>query len=440
MNFRDFLGQLEGEKKIVKVSKEVDPHIEMAAVMNELLEVPTMFENVKGYPDYNVVGGLCSSRELIAKGLGVPVENLLLKVVDALNNPKEPDLVEHASCQEIVIKKDDVDLEKLPIMFHLKGDGGPYITSGVAIIRDPETGRNACYHRLMRIGKDKFVARLIEKRQTHKTYGKVEGDLEIAICIGNSMAVLIAASLGPPSGVDELMIADALSKTTLTKCLTKDLEVPAECEIVLEGRITRKQTEEGPFVDLTNTRDILRQQPVIEIDCITHRKNPIYQALLPGQKEHKLLMGMPKEPTIFNEVRKEVTCKNVLITEGGCSWLHAIVQIKKKDEGDALKAAEAAFRGHPSLKNCIVVGEDVDIYDPNAIEWAIATRVQPHKDIIIKENQPSSSLDPSAEKPEGKKAITSKLLIDATTPFGKEGDYRTVEYPKIDLGDYLCNL
>jgi len=437
MNFRDFLGQLEGEKKIVKVSKEVDPHIEMAAVMNELLEAPTMFENVKGYPDYNVVGGLCSSRELIAKGLGVPVENLLLKIVDALNNPKEPDLVEHAPCQEIVIKKDDVDLEKLPIMFHLKGDGGPYITSGVAIIRDPETGRNACYHRLMRIGKDRFVARLIEKRQTHKTYGKTEGDLEIAICIGNSMAVLIAASLGPPSGVDELMIADALSKTTLTKCLTKDLEVPVECEIVLEGRITRTQTEEGPFVDLTNTRDILRQQPVIEIDCITHRKNPIYQALLPGQKEHKALMGMPKEPTIFNEVRKEVTCKNVLITEGGCSWLHAIVQIKKEDEGDALKAAEAAYRGHPSLKNCIVVGEDVDIYDPNAIEWAIATRVQPHKDIVIKENQPSSSLDPSAEKPEGKKAITSKLLIDATTPFGKEGDYRTVEYPKIDLGDYL---
>ena len=436
MNLRDFLGQLESEKELVKVSGQVDPNIEMAAVINELEEKPTLFENVKGYPDYKVVSGLCSSRELIAKGLDTPLENLLSKIVDSLNNLKEPELVENAPCQREVIKKDDVDLEKLPILFHLEGDGGPYITSGVAIIKDPETGRNACYHRLMRIGKDKFVARLIEKRQTHKTFVKTEEEIEIAICIGNSMPVLIAASLGPPSGVDELMIAEALGKTPLTKCLTKDLEVPAECEIVLEGRIIRTQTEEGPFVDLTNTRDIIRQQPIIEIDCITHRKDPIYQALLPGQREHKLLMGMPKEPTIFNEVRKEVSCKNVLISEGGCSWLHAVVQIKKEGEGDAIRAAEAAYKGHPSLKNCIVVDEDVDIYDPNAIEWAIATRVQPHRDIVIKKDQPSSSLDPSADKPPGKKAITSKMLVDATTPFGKENEYKTVEYKKIDLNKY----
>lgn len=437
MNLRDFLDQLEKEDRILKVNREVDPHLEMAAVLNELEEKPTLFENVKGYLGYKVVGGLCSSRELIAKGLGSTLENLLLKIVDALNNPKDAELEGNAPCQEVVLEKGDFDLEKLPILYHLKGDGGPYITSGVAIIKDPETGRNACYHRLMRIGKDTFTARLIEGRQTHKTYNKTEGDLEIAICIGNSMPVLIAASLGPPSGVDELRIANALSKTTLTKCITKDLEVPAECEIVLEGRVTRVQSEEGPFVDLTNTRDIIRQQPIIEIDCITQRRDPIYQALLPGQREHKLLMGMPKEPTIYNEVGKEVSCKNVLITEGGCSWLHAVVQIKKEGEGDAMKAAEAAYRGHRSLKNCIVVDEDVDIYDPNAIEWAIATRVQPHKDIIIKEDQPSSSLDPSAEKPPGKKAITSKMLIDATTPFGKEGEYRTVEYQKINLEEYI---
>ncbi|MDY6958076.1 MAG: UbiD family decarboxylase, partial [Halobacteriota archaeon] len=181
----------------------------------------------------------------------------------------------------------------------------------------------------------------------------------------------------------------------------------------------------------------IRQQPIIEIDCITRRRDPIYQALLPGQREHKLLMGMPKEPTIFNEVKKEVSCKNVLITEGGCSWLHAIVQIRKEDEGDAMKAAEAAYKGHPSLKNCIVVDEDVDIYDPNAIEWAIATRVQPQRDIRIKEDQPSSSLDPSAEKPPGEKARTSKMLIDATTPKGKEDEYKTVEYQKIKIEDYI---
>ena len=437
MDFRDFIDQLEAERKLVRVKRQVDPHIEMAAVMNELEERPTLYENVKGCPDYKVLGGLCSSRELIARGLDTSMGELLFKISDALGASKEPDIIKNAPCQEVVIGVNDIDLNDLPILFHLEGDGGPYITAGVAIIKDPETGRNACYHRLMTIGKNQFTTRLIEKRQTHKTYGKTEGDLEIAICIGNSMPVLIAASLGPPSGVDELTIANALGKTDLVKCKTKDLEVPANCEIVLEGRITRVQGDEGPFVDLTNTRDIIRHQPIIEIDCITRRKDPIYQALLPGQREHKLLMGMPKEPTIFNEVNREVACKNVLITEGGCSWLHAIVQIRKENEGDAIKAAEAAYKGHPSLKNCIVVDEDVDIYDPNAIEWAIATRVQPPRDIIIKENQPSSSLDPSAEKPPGEKAKTSKMLIDATTPKGKEDEYKTVKYPKIEIDDYI---
>jgi len=437
MDLRDLMGQLEADGKLVKVKREVDSHIEMAAVMNELEERPTLFENVKGCPDYKVLGGLCSSRELIARGLDTSMDEILLKVSDALSASKEPDIVKSAPCQEVVMEKEDIDLNDLPILFHLEGDGGAYVTAGVAIIKDPDTGRNACYHRLMTIGKNQFTARLIEKRQTHKTYGKTDGDLEVVICIGNSMPVLIAASLGPPSGVDELVIANALGKTDLVKCKTKDLEVPANCEIVLEGRITRVQGNEGPFVDLTNTRDIIRQQPTIEIDCITRRRDPIYQALLPGQREHKLLMGMPKEPTIFNEVNRDVVCKNVLITEGGCSWLHAVVQIRKEDEGDAMKAAEAAYKGHPSLKNCIVVDEDVDIYDPNAIEWAIATRVQPLRDIIIKENQPSSSLDPSAEKPPGEKAKTSKMLIDATTPKGKEDKYKTVEYSKIKIDDYL---
>jgi UbiD family decarboxylase len=146
---------------------------------------------------------------------------------------------------------------------------------------------------------------------------------------------------------------------------------------------------------------------------------------------------MPKEPTIFNEVNKEVTCKNVLITEGGCSWLHAVVQIKKENEDDGIKAAEAAYCGHRSLKNCIVVDEDVNIYHPNAVEWAIATRVQPHGNIVIKENQPSSSLDPSAEKPPGKKAITSKMLIDATAPLGKAIEFKTVEYQRINRDEYI---
>src|SRR4030042_531048 len=142
-----------------------------------------------------------------------------------------------------------VIFDKLPLLFHLPGDGGRYATATVATIKDPDTGRNVAYHRLMQRSKNKFTARLIKGRQTRTTYDKIKGDLEMAVCIGNSVPVMVAASLGPPSGVDEFAIANALDRTDLVKCVTKDLEVPADSEIVLEGRLTKDLDKEGPFVD-----------------------------------------------------------------------------------------------------------------------------------------------------------------------------------------------
>ncbi|MEF8880184.1 MAG: UbiD family decarboxylase domain-containing protein, partial [Candidatus Thermoplasmatota archaeon] len=279
---------------------------------------------------------------------------------------------------------------------------------------------------------------LIKKRQTRATYDKIDGELEMAVCIGNSIPVMIAASLGPPSGVDEFSIANALDETPMVKCKTKDLEVPAFSEIVIEGRITRETDKEGPFVDLTETRDFERQEPVFEVDCITRRKDAMYQALLPGRCEHKTLMGMPKEPTIYDEVSKVCDCKNVLVTMGGGSWLHAIVQIDKQDEEEPEKAVEAAFKGHGSLKHVVIVDPDVDIYSSQAVEWAIATRFQADKNLIVKKDQPGSSLDPSGKHVPGKKTRTAKMGLDATIP--KDVDkcsYETVSYKKVDLDDYL---
>ncbi len=224
-------------------------------------------------------------------------------------------------------------------MRYTEKDGGKYITSAVSIIRDPEFhARNMCFHRLMLLDKNRFVARIVENRGTDSALKKAGGELDIAFCIGNSTAVLLAASTTLPMGVDELGMANALEKTALVKCKTIDLEVPKDCEIVLEGRITKEKTSEGPFLDTTGTIDRVRQQPIIEIKCVTHREKPIYQTLLPGRNEHKFLMGMPKEPTIFNEVNKVCECKDVYITPGGCSWLHAVVQIKKKNSDDGKKA------------------------------------------------------------------------------------------------------
>jgi len=435
LKLRPFLTKLEKEKKLVRIKKEVSVKKEIANIIYSLDEQPVIFENVKGY-NFPVFAGITSNRDVIAEGMGTTKDKLLFKLVDALRNPKDPEIVQNAPCQEVIVK--DPDLSKLPILFHLDGDGGRYGSATVATIKDPDTGRNVSYHRIMERDRNKFTARLIKKRQTRTTYDKIDGDLEMAICIGNSVAVMVAASLGPPPGADEFSIANALDETKLVKCVTKDLEVPAESEFVIEGRITRTLDDEGPFVDLTETRDFVRQEPVFVVDCITHRKDAMYQALIPGRLEHKTLMGMPKEPTIYDEVSKVVDCKNVLVTLGGGSWLHGIVQIKKKNPDDGKKAIEAAFNGHKSMKHVVVIDEDVDIYNSNAVEWAIATRFQGDKDLVIKPNQPGSSLDPSGKHEPGKKTLTTKIGVDATIPSDVDKkNYETVTYKKVDLDDYL---
>jgi len=435
LGFRSFLEQLTKSGELTRIRKEVSTEYEMAGIIEALSEKPVFFEKVKE-STIPVAAGLVSSKELIARALGIKKEQLLHKLSNAIKNPVPPSVADKGECQEIVEK--DVDLTKLPIMRYTEKDGGKYITSAVAIVKDPELGRNMAFHRLMLISKNKFVARIVEDRGTDTALKKAGGELDAAFCIGNSTPVLLAAATSLPKGVDELGMANALEKTTLVKCKTIDLEVPRDCEIVLEGRITKEKTPEGPFLDTTGTIDKIRQQPIIEIKCITHREKPIYQTLLPGRNEHKFLMGMPKEPTIFNEVNKVCECKDVYVTPGGCSWLHAVVQIKKKNADDGKRAIGAAFEGHKSLKHCAIVDDDIDIYDPHDVEWAIATRFQADKNAVILPNQPGSSLDPSGDLTEGKKATTCKMGLDATVPFGKtDKSFAKEQYRKVDLNRFL---
>jgi len=436
MGFRQFLEQLDAEGELTKIGREVSTAYELAGIIDALQEKPVLFENVKE-SEIPVVAGLISSKELVAKALNVKREELLHKLSTAIAEPyPSPDIVKNGECQEIVEK--DVDLTRLPIMRYTEKDGGKYVTSAIAVIRDPELGRNTCFHRLMLLDKKKFVARIVEDRGTDTALKKSGGELDIAMCIGNSTAVLLAASTSLPKGVDELGMANVLERTELVKCKTIDVEVPRNCEIVLEGRITKEEAPEGPFLDLTGIVDKVRQQPVIEISCITHRETPIYQTILAGRKEHRLLMGMPREPTIFNEANKVCECKDVYITIGGCSWLHAVVQIKKQNGDDGKRAIKAAFKGHKSLKHCVVVDEDIDIYDPHEVEWAIATRFQADKAAIILPNQRGSSLDPSGDLTEGRKATTCKMGLDATIPFTETGKgFKKEEYRKIDLNQFM---
>jgi len=417
MDLRHFLGWAETEGRLVKIKRPVDPHLEMARLIHARQEQPLLFTDPKR-PGWQVAAGVCARREHFAWALDTDVPGIVPRLVEALRRPSPPARVAQAPCQEVIDRAPDLD--RLPVLKHLPSDGGPYITAGVAVIRDPDYGRNTSFHRLMLIGPNSFTARIVEGRGTDTAWRKTVAagqDLEVAICLGVPIHVLLAAAMSPAKGVDELAIANALAPTPVVRCLTVDLEVLAECEVVLEGRITAQLADEGPFIDLTETWDIVRPQPVVQIDCLTHRRGPIYHALLPGGLEHKLLMGLPREPTLFEAVAEVADCRAVNITPGGMNWLHAVVQIAKHRPEDGRRAIEAAFRGHGSLKHVVVVDDDVDLYDPATVEWAIATRFQADQDLVVLPDQPSSSLDPSAKLVPGLKARSAKMGLDATIPW-----------------------
>jgi 2,5-furandicarboxylate decarboxylase 1 len=442
LNLRTFIDTVRATGDLVTIQKPVDPYLEMAPVIAALDGRPVLFEAVAG-SQFRVLSGQCSDRRYFALALGCPAEQVMFRLAEAYRSPQRPPVVDRAGapCQQVVME--GVDLLRLPFLTHYQGDAGPYATGAIAIVNDPDSGPNVSFHRCLRLDSTRLTARIVERRGTDSALRKTPGDLPVAICIGLPLHVLLAASMAPDPGVDELAIAQALAPTPVVRCLTNDLYVPAEAEFVLEGRITHRTAAEGPFVDLTETWDTVRQQPVIEIDCITHRPDAIYHALLPGLLEHKLLMGMPKEPTIYAAVSQVARCVNVNITPGGTSWLHAAVQIDKQQAEDGRRAAEAAFRGHPSLKHVVVVDRDVDLYDPSDVEWAIATRFQADRDLLVWQDQPSSSLDPSATHVAGQKSRSAKMGLDATIPWDQPDrctrlhHFQRVPLPRADLSGYL---
>jgi UbiD family decarboxylase len=438
MSLRKFIQTARSKGKLIEINKPVSTTYELANVAHALEGTAVLFNQITDYPDWRVIAGMCADREFFSMDLNVPVPDLVTHLSHANDHPQTPPVLTNAPCQEVVLE--NVDLYQLPILLHLPEDAGHYIASAVVITRDPELGGNMCYHRLLRLDKTHFAARIVERRGTYNAMQKVDGDLPVAICIGVSQAVHLAASMSPPPDVDELHVAHALAPTPLVKCLTNDLLVPAEAEIVLEGRITKQRHSEGPFMDLTETMDITREQPVIEIDMITHRRDPIFHALLPGGLEHKMLMGMPKEPTIFAEVNRVTRCTAVSITPGGASWLHAVVQIDKQGPDDGKRAIEAAFKGHGSLKHVWIVDTDVDPFDPVSVEWAVATRFQADKDLVIMPDMPGSSLDPSGTHEPGKKSRTAKMGLDCTIPWGADKKkFTRGQYGRVDLSTYLDN-
>ena len=432
MSLREFIQRLDEQKTLIRVSELISKTIEIAGVLKQMEPVPALFERVRESA-FPVIGNLFCSKAAFADYFGIQVAELIPFLTNAIQNRSTPEVVSEAPCQDVV--ELEPDLDKLPILFHCDQDGGNYISSGVVLARHPVHGQNADFHRCMQFSKTEMAVRVVKGRHFDQFLQDL-GQVDVAICIGNAPNVLAAAATSVDLGVNELEIANALEPLQVVKAIASDILVPAETEFVLEGTIYLDKTHpEGQFVDLTETYDVIRQEPVLEVKAITHRRNAIWHALLPGALEHKLLMGMPREPTIFRKVNEVARCLDVNINPGGCSWLHAIVQIDKQSEDDGNKAIEAAFAGHSSCKHVYVVDKDIDIYNPLEVEWAMATRFQGDRDLVIRERAPGSSLDPSADSGTH---LTTRLGFDLTAPLEMAGkSFRKADFPVVDLDRFI---
>ncbi len=424
MNLKEFVDLLDRKGKLKRVTKEVDPVYEVAALMDEAGDTPLYLENVKG-SILPCITNICSSRELVALALECTPNEIISKISNAINNLKEPPIKQVQEYKEI-----EASLDKLPILTHQITDGGPYIASAMAVAHDPEFGRNISYHRAMKIDSNHMVMRILDR---HLKEYMDRGLKEFAYCNGVSVPVLLGSATSFEIENDEMAVANALANSPVIE--VGGHMVP-ESEVVMICEFTGELHDEGSFLDLTETPDIVRKGPVIKIKKIFVRDDSIFHALLPSGPEHKVLMGMPREPTIYNAVSKVVDCHDVFMTQGGGSWLHGIVAINKNNEDDGRKAIEAAFEGHASMKHVWVVDSDINITNPQSVEWAMATRFQGDKDLVIKTGVKGSSLDPSSN-PETRETV--KVGFDCTIPLDREKADFIKPKPgmKVKLEDYL---
>jgi UbiD family decarboxylase len=313
------------------------------------------------------------------------------------------------------------NLRKLPIMKHFPGDAGNYITAGIVFSRYGEI-ENASIHRMLVLSEKKVAARLVEGRHTSTLHRAAleKGDrLPVAVAIGVHPAVTIACCTRVPKGKELSYAAELLGGEIRVFQCQNGVLVP-DAEIVLEGYIGEETTREGPFVDITGTYDIVRNQPVIEFTGMHLKRDFLYHGILPAGNEHKMLMGVPYEPAIYRAVAGVTEVKNVVLTTGGCGYFHAVIQVRKQTQGDGKNAILAAFAAHTSLKHVVVVDEDIDPSDLQDVEFAVATRVRGDKDLVIVTGARGSSLDPC----QAEDGTNVKVGIDATMPLGREDEFR----------------
>jgi len=417
LTLSSYLNRKYVREKLLEINEKVSSVLEASKIAYRNQQSPIIFKNVdeKRFP---LAMNTVFSRDVFKRELNVKNDtNLYLKFLNALNSPIK---LSEDTLENYYVEK-DISLADLPILKFYPKDGGKYITSSIVLAGDGEGNYNASIHRLMVIDERRVAIRIVP-RHLYRMFSKFKEEnkhLPVVILVGTHPLITLCASFSPPYGVYEMEVANSILGGSMKAAYIGETEIPTPLvsEFIFLGKLRYDlEVNEGPFVDILETYDIVRKQPVIEIEKIWVRDGGgIFQEILPGGVEHKLLMGFPREVSIWGSVRKVVPeVKAVRLTLGGGGWLHAIVSIKKQTEGDGKNAILAAFSGHPSLKHVVVVDEDIDVNDLNDVEWAIATRFRADRDLVVIKNVRGSSLDPSAEN-----SLTTKVGIDATKPLDK---------------------
>ena len=395
-----------------------------------------LFENIQGKEGFRLVSNLVGTRQRFAMAVGASfVNGIHPRMINALGKSKEPQVISDVDAP--FLQNRSRNLSVLPIVSHFEKESGSFVTSSMVHVVNPETKKqNTSFHRLMPIGDTRCSLRMVEGRHLHRCFVDAKEhkeDLRVAITIGVHPAISIAGAYQAGWGVDEMGLANSILDDTLKMCRLPRtrLAVPFGTEIILEGRILQDVTHLEWMVEMLRTYDHKREQPVFELDQMYFRDNPIFHDVLSGYTEHRLLMGMPIESKLngelsgaFDQVRK------VSMSNGGCSWLHAVVQIQKDDTVDTHQIIKKTFELHRSLKQVVLVDADIDPDDAQAVEYAMATRFQADRDLVIIQNVRGSSLDPSSDQ---ERLRTAKMGVDATRPLSKRSEgFELAKIPGIE--------
>jgi UbiD family decarboxylase len=418
-SLRGFLGALEAAGNLQRIDRTVDARFELGAILALRDRGPAqLFERVSGHA-MPVVGNVFNGRARFAAALGLPVGGLDGACLSALHNPIPPRLVDAAPVHEIVHDEAPDIGRLLPVPHWFEREAAPYITAGVIVAKDPETGRrNVSIARLRLEGGQRLMAGIARNHHLAVLAEKARGlgrPLEIAIAIGNHAAVLLGSQMYVALGEDEFDIAGGLlgEPVELARCRTVDLEVPAHAEITLEGTLhADRSIEEGPVSEFPGF--YVRYGPGIEVEVryVAHRRDAIYQAILPGfAAEHCLLGAVAIGATLTRDLQRVMPAvRRVHVTEGGMGRLHAVIVMHRPRLGEGKRAALLAF-GHVNLLKLVtVVEDDIDPEDPRQVEWSLAARFRGHDDLLVLPGVKADRCDPVHED-----LVVTKIALIATT-------------------------